>query len=72
MSASTATVSAKPPMTGIAATRCPARKPPASLRTTPATSHPGVKGSSGRSWYSPRVCSTSGKTTPANSTSTTT
>ena len=65
MSASTATVSAKPPVTGKAATRSPAANPPASARTTPATSQPGVNGSSGRSWYYPRVCSTSGKATPA-------
>src|SRR3982751_2130036 len=56
----------------MAGTRSPPRKPPASARTSPATSQPGVNGSSGRIWYSPRVCSTSGKTTPAYSTSTST
>ena len=38
----------------------------------PATSEPGTKGRSGLTWYSPRVCSTSGNDTPAASTSTTT
>ncbi len=72
MRASTATVSAKPPTTGIADTRSPARNPFPSARTTPDTSQPGVNGTSGRSWYSPRVCSTSGNETPAYSTSTST
>ena len=41
-------------------------------RTTPATSPPGTNGSGGLYWYSPRVCSTSGKETPAACTSITT
>ena len=40
--------------------------------TTPPTSLPGTKGRSGLIWYSPRVCSSSGKETPAACTSTTT
>src|SRR4051812_21458381 len=72
MAASAATASASPPVTGRAATRSPARKPWASARTTPDTSQPGVNGSSGLRWYSPRVCRTSGKVTPAYSTSTST
>ena len=57
-----------------AATRSPGAKPAPSgaLRTTPATSLPGTNGSGGLTWYSPRVCSTSGKATPAARTSTTT
>ena len=57
-----------------AATRSPARTvaPSGALRTTPATSLPGTKGSSGLTWYSPRVWRTSGKDTPAACTSTTT
>ena len=57
-----------------AATRSPGWKPASSLasRTVPATSAPGTKGRSGLTWYSPRVWSTSGKDTPAASTSTTT
>ena len=55
-----------------AATRSPGANPAPSdaLRTTPATSLPGTKGSGGLSWYSPRDCSTSGKATPAARTST--
>src|SRR5699024_10943589 len=37
--------------------------------TSPATSAPGTNGRSGFIWYSPRVCSTSGKATPAARTS---
>src|SRR5689334_12892616 len=57
-----------------AATRSPARTaaPSGALRTTPATSLPGTNGSSGLIWYAPRVCSTSGKETPAARTSITT
>src|SRR5690349_21541701 len=57
-----------------AATRSPARTaaPSGALRTTPATSLPGTNGSGGLIWYSPRVCSSSGKDTPAARTSTTT
>ena len=43
--------------------------PSGALRTVPATSAPGMKGSSGLSWYSPRLCRTSGNDTPAASTS---
>ena len=43
--------------------------PSGALRTVPATSAPGMNGSSGLSWYSPRLCSTSGNETPATSTS---
>src|SRR3954453_17560265 len=66
--------SAKPPSMQKAATRSPARTgaPSGALRTIPATSLPGTKGSSGSIWYCPRVCSTSGKETPAARTSTTT
>ena len=35
----------------------------------PATSLPGTNGSGGLSWYSPRVCRSSGNETPAASTS---
>src|SRR4051794_1186884 len=59
-------------MIGMGATLSPARKPAAPARTTPDTSQPGTNGTSGRRWYSPRVCSTSGKVTPAYSTSTST
>ena len=38
----------------------------------PATSLPGTNGVGGLSWYSPRVCRTSGNETPAASTSTST
>src|SRR5690606_1745535 len=70
----TATVSAKPPKPGNAATRSPGRTeaPSGAERTTPATSVPGTNGSSGLYWYNPRVCNTSGNVTPAACTSTTT
>src|SRR6476619_7075113 len=57
-----------------AATRSPGATPLSggALRTIPATSLPGTKGSGGLTWYSPRDCSTSGKATPAARTSTTT
>ncbi len=57
-----------------AATRSPADTPAPSgaLRTTPPTSLPGTNGSGGLTWYSPRVCSSSGNETPAACTSTTT
>ena len=57
-----------------AATRSPSRTaaPSGALRTMPATSLPGTNGSVGLTWYSPRVCSTSGNETPAACTSTTT
>src|SRR3712207_3305371 len=57
-----------------AATRSPGRRPldSGASRTTPPTSLPGTNGSSGLSWYSPRVCSSSGYDTPAAWTSTTT
>src|SRR4051794_5503812 len=61
--------SANPPSMGNAATRSPAARPSASSRTIPATSLPGTNGSSGLIWYIPRVCSTSGKDTPAARTS---
>ena len=66
-----AATSAKPPSPGNAATRSPAEKPEPSGadRTTPATSEPGTNGSGGLIWYSPRLCSTSGKVTPAACTS---
>src|SRR3954469_12319954 len=53
------------------ATRSPSLKPDPSgaLRTVPATSLPGTNGRSGLIWYCPRVCSTSGKDTPAACTS---
>ena len=56
------------------ATRSPFsnREPSLVSRTVPATSAPGTNGRSGLTWYSPRVCSTSGRDTPAASTSTTT
>ena len=47
-------------------------EPSGAERTVPATSLPGTNGRSGLNWYSPRVCSTSGKETPAASTSTST
>ena len=55
----------------IATTRSPGlcALPSGALRTVPATSAPGMNGSSGLSWYSPRLCSTSGNDTPAASTS---
>ena len=67
-----ATVSAKPPIMHIDATRSPGARslPAGALRTAPATSEPGMNGSSGLSWYRPRLCSTSGNETPAASTST--
>ncbi len=40
--------------------------------TVPATSLPGTNGSAGLNWYWPRVCSSSGKETPAQCTSTST
>src|SRR3954447_21160957 len=66
--------SAHPPSIGNAATRSPGLSPDSSeaSRTVPATSLPGTKGRGGLSWYSPRVCSSSGKETPAASTSTST
>ena len=72
-SGATAT-SANPPSMQNAATRSPAanRAPSGALRTTPPTSLPGTNGSGGLSWYSPRVCSTSGNDTPAAWTSITT
>src|SRR5690349_9116083 len=59
--------SAKPPPPGNAATRSPARsdEPSGAERTTPANSVPGVNGSDGFTWYSPRVIHRSGKVTPA-------
>src|ERR1700759_263450 len=44
---------------------------PWTSRTMPPTSDPGTNGRSGFIWYSPRVCSSSGKETPADLTSTT-
>ncbi len=72
-SGATAT-SANPPSAQNAATRSPSRTaaPSGALRTIPATSLPGTNGTGGFSWYSPRVCSTSGNDTPAACTSTTT
>jgi hypothetical protein len=69
-----AATSAKPPSMDIAATRSPgwSRLPSGALRTVPATSAPGMNGRSGLSWYSPRLCKTSGNDTPAASTSITT
>ena len=66
--------SANPPSMQNPATRSPGAKPePSGADTTsPATSEPGTNGSSGLSWYSPRVCSTSGKETPAARTRTST
>ena len=63
--------SANPPVMQQAATRSPSDRPEPSgaLRTTPAMSVPGTNGRSGLYWYSPRVCSTSGKATPAACTS---
>lgn len=64
---SVATTSENPPRPGIAHTRSPAASPEPSgaERTTPATSEPGTNGMGGEIWYFPRVCSTSGKVTPA-------
>src|SRR4051794_34216618 len=69
-----AATSANPPSPGKAATRSPGEKPEPSGadRTIPATSEPGTNGSGGLIWYCPRLCSTSGKVTPAACTSTTT
>ncbi len=46
-------VSAKPPIIDATSTRSPASKAESAgaLRTTPATSVPGVNGSGGRNWY---------------------
>ena len=44
-------------------------RPRAPARTTPATSEPGHERQVGLTWYSPRLCSTSGKVTPAACTS---
>ena len=45
---------------GDAVARREPRAPSGALRTIPATSLPGTNGSGGLSWYSPRVCRTSG------------
>ena len=65
---------AQAPSIGNAATRSPGLTwaSPLTSRTTPPTSLPGTNGSSGLSWYSPRVCSNSGNETPAACTSTST
>ena len=59
----TSTTSANPPKEGNAATRCPGANPlsAGAVRTTPATSAPGMNGSSGLDWYAPRLSSTSGR-----------
>ena len=60
-------VSAQAPSAQKAATRSPAftAAPSGALTTTPPTSLPGTNGIGGFIWYSPRVCSSSGKDTPA-------
>src|SRR5690606_11700120 len=73
--ASTASCSAYPPHGAWAMTRSPAFHwvtPSPTADTTPATSAPGVKGSSGCSWYFFWMISESGKLTPAACTSTST
>ncbi len=73
--AGTASCWPKPPVAVKAMTRSPTLKPVtsgATALTTPATSLPGVNGSSGLNWYLPWMISTSGKLTPAACTSTTT
>src|SRR5919199_502668 len=70
----TAAFSAKPPpgSGGVASPRAPAKRPTSSptAATVPETSAPGVNGSSGRSWYSPRQRRMSKKFRAAASTST--